>query len=260
MKARTILMLLVGVALAMGTAWAEEGAKEKPKDSKAFECPHSRISNQDKCFDCHGKGRDFKKIKEADPDDLRDYPNTYMTIRKRLNGKEYGNFRLEGTVDYCSTGKFIEDFFFYLEKHGISDAEIEIQSGGGAVFEGWRIVSLMDQWQKRGIKVTTLCRSFAGSAALTIFLGGDTRLASPTCSFMAHELWTFKFLSIETPSDQEEQSKILRKLQDTISAWMAARTAGKVSKDEIDKRVKKREWWLTGAEAKDLNIATGYIE
>jgi len=79
------------------------------------------------------------------------------------------------------------------------------------------------------------------------------RVAGSRAELMFHELFTFKFIAIETPSDQEDQSRILRHLQDSITAWLAKR--GKMSKADLDSRMRKKELWLNGLDAKELGFA-----
>jgi len=99
----------------------------------------------------------------------------------------------------------------------------------------------------------TRVHGIAASAAAIIFCAGTRgyRVAGSRAELMFHELFTFKFIAIETPSDQEDQSRILRHLQDSITAWLAKR--GKMSKADLDSRMRKKELWLNGLDARNLD-------
>jgi len=47
-------------------------------------------------------------------------------------------------------------------------------------------------------------------------------------------------------------------LQDVRNTYLATR--GKLSKAEIDARVAKKEWWMSGKEAVELGFADGFIK
>jgi len=247
-----IALFLMGcIAVNIGRA---EDQKEKPPPYKPFECPRTHISNQDKCFACHVPPS--FEIKEINIHALYDYPyNTKIYTDK--NGERYGFYSLKGDIDHNSTGFLLETFFFYIESHGIKKAVIDTQSFGGSVFEGWRCKSVIDDFQERGIKVTTKVHAVAASAATLVFLAADNRVISPTAELMFHELWTFDFLKISSPSDKEDEARILRHIQDGITTFVASR--GTLSKKEIDEKIRKKEFWVNGSEAMEYGFATGMI-
>ncbi len=73
---------------------------------------------------------------------------------------------------------------------------------------------------------------------------------------MWHELITFELFSISSPSDKEDAARVLRHLQNTINQWLSTRISK--TKDEIDTLVKKKEWWLNGQEALDVELVDAF--
>uniref|UniRef100_A0A6M3JH49 Putative protease n=1 Tax=viral metagenome TaxID=1070528 RepID=A0A6M3JH49_9ZZZZ len=257
MKARILLSILVGMVLLMGYSpvWAQEevSSKDQKKAAKAFECPYSHISDQDKCFKCHGIGKEFKVIKETPEDAWRDYPSCHVRV---IDG--IGYYDLNGEIGHGITGGLIQGFFRYLLKHEIKTAVIEIQSPGGSLFEGWRVKGYIEAAQAQGIKVETRVYSFAASAGFLIFMAGDTRTVAPTAELMWHELMTFSMFSLDTPSDKEDAARILRHLQDSANNWISERSGQ--DKDKLDAKIRKKELWVNGKEAVDMGFATGFIK
>lgn len=247
-----IPVLIICLSIIPSMVWGEPAPEEK-EAPQAFECPYSRISDQDKCFTCHGYGRDFKKIKETDPHELFDYPINLM-IYDDADGR-YGAYDLDDTITEFTPG-MLERAFRYLRKHDVNRMIIDISSPGGSVFAGWKTKEIIDYWQHQGFDVTTQVRSIAASAAFTIFCAADERLISPTAELMQHELWTFSFMSLDTPSDSEHKAKILRHIQETITVWLASRAG--VTKDALSEKIKKKEYWTNGVQAKHFGWATGY--
>jgi len=240
----TLIGLLVGLAacalIVLAIVPQAFTAEQETEEKVQSICPKTLM--KDSCMSCHTYPN--FKVKEGNLDETRDYPIFNMKVR---NGVGY--YFLE-KVDADEVWKF----FDYLKGHEIDRAVIEIMSPGGSLFEAGAIVSYMVGYPGY---VETRTRGFAASAGCLIFLAGDNRFIDPMAFLMWHELWTFKFLSVETPSDKEEEARILRYIQDTINTWMAGRTA--LEKEKIDEKIRKKEFWANGKDAIGLGLAEGYI-
>ena len=62
---------------------------------------------------------------------------------------------------------------------------------------------------------------------------------------------------IKTPDSSQDQADILKHFQDNINQFLRERT--NLSEDQLDNKIFKKDWWMTGAEAIVLGIATGSI-
>lgn len=72
---------------------------------------------------------------------------------------------------------------------GITDIHVDINSGGGSVFEGWDI---HDELQKSGKNIITIGRGIVGSIATVIFLSANPenrKLIKGTKFFIHHPYW-----------------------------------------------------------------------
>jgi len=261
MKRHSKKILALGVVclilfFLVSTVFAEDGDSRQPiketttvvyegnADKDKIPCPKGR-TDQNHCGWCHSEPNHL--LKEGDPDEGRSYPNLNMYVRDNV-----GYYNL-GVID----SEQIWEFFDYLKSHGIKEAVIEIMSPGGSLFDAWTIVSYMDKFDGT---VETRVRSIAASAGCLIFVAGDMgmRFVDSTALLMWHELYSFKMFSIDTPTSTEDEAKILRKLQDNTNKWLAERT--KLTKDEIDERVRRKEFWIDGVEAVEYGFADGYIQ
>jgi len=234
------------VLVFVGAAWA---AADKPAKPVFQQCPKTKMTES--CLDCHVKGT--FRIKETRPDAHLSYPRPNMKIMG-WDSVQYGYFLLSNIDDDA-----IKEFFDYLAEHKITKAVIEIQSPGGSLFAAQRIISLIEQWRASGGIIETRVTGFAASAGFLIFAAGDLgkRFVCSEAALMWHELMTFKMFSIETPSDQEEQSRVLRQLQDVRNEWLATR--GNLTKEEIDAKIKKKEFWMSGEQAMKFGFADGFM-
>ncbi|MFH2076330.1 MAG: ATP-dependent Clp protease proteolytic subunit [Pseudomonadota bacterium] len=237
---KKLIAILIILLLAV-PVWA---AEDKDKDSG--KCPKTLM--QKDCFSCHIAGN--FRVKETAPDAHLVYPVANMKI-------------LDGVGYYFMTyvdSDFIKSFFSYLDLHKVRKAIIEIHSSGGPLFEGQRIVGLIRDWQSSGGKVTTKLYAKGFSAGFLVFISGDVRLVDEYGELMWHEIQSFEGFGfkVETPSDKEDAAKVLRHLQDVLHEYLATR--GKLTKEEIDQKVSKRqEWWMSGKQAVEYGLADGFI-
>jgi len=240
---KTGLFIILMSFILSGVSMAQEKQSET-RVLRSSPCKKGYM-NEDKCFLCHTVPNN--KLKEANPDETRNYPVSNMVIRGDI-----GYYTLE-EVNAVAVWRF----FDYLENHNVKKAVFEIMSPGGSLFVAWTIVSYMRNFPGT---VETRVRSYAASAGCLIFVGGDIgkRYISKTAMLMWHELWTFEFLSIKTPSSTEDEAKTLRKFQDNTNQWLADRT--NLSKAEIDEKVKRKEFWINGKEALEYGFADGIIQ
>lgn len=251
MKKYLILIAMFFSFIALESFAEIDDSKETAQQS--IKCDKLPIYGKlEDCLTCHIAPS--MRLKEEDPHKWRNYPISNMWVSKEENSAYYAFI---DSVSHDYTAKDFFAFFRYLEQHKITQATIEIQSFGGSVFEAWRIKGIIEEAQAKGISVTTKVQSKAASAGTIIFLAGTKRVISPTAELMFHELWTFKMLAIESPADKEDEAKVLRHIQDTITSWVASRS--KLSKEEINEKTRKKEFWARGTQAVEYGFATGFI-
>lgn len=237
---------LVGVIIVLFSlgAYAEE-MEQKPE----MFCPKTKISDNDKCFECHAKP-DFK-LKEAAPDRLMNLPT----------GARYIEGKLYYIVDIMSAD-YIQRLFEYVRWHPeIRHVIMEVHSPGGSLLDAWKIIGLMSEAESQGIIVETRCYGFAASAGFLVFVGGTIghRYCNPNAEFMHHELWTFRFFDLSSPSKKENEAEVLRHLQDTVHEWLVTRATKPITKDQLDDLVKFKDYWMRGREVIELGFADGEI-
>jgi len=253
-----LIVFLCGSALANGEwYYTQEKENKAPPNATVFPCPKTLISDNDKCMTCHVMAGNKFVLREAKKDAWRNMPHG-MEIR-HLGGKPIVYYVLSGEINLAES-ETIEEVMQYAEKENINHLVMEIFSGGGGVFSGWRIKCLMDEWKGKGNIVETRLRSFAASAATIIFAAGTRghRIANAESELMMHELYTFKLFDLATPSSKEDEAKVLRHLMDTMTIWLASRC--NLTKEELDARVRRTEYWLRGKEAHEIGLVDQIIK
>lgn len=254
---KVLFLLAIGVFVFSGIVFAQEdglyggGETEKEKPVIA-QCPKTKVMGKvADCLTCH-TAPNFK-LKEAGIEDGYNFPNN-TSIREE-NGKKIGYYFLSDINDH----QFKDATDYIFKKHNLDRLVVEISSPGGSLFAGWRIVGLMQDWIGKGKVIETRVYGFAMSAGFLIFASGSKghRLVSKTGEFMWHELLTFSMFKIDTPSSTEEQSRILRHLQDTGNSWLAS--VSSLTKEGIDELVHKKEYWLRGVDMVKFGFADGFL-
>lgn len=81
---------------------------------------------------------------------------------------------------------------------------IEIDSQGGHIETGFRIMNMMDQAKKRGFRFVCIVRNYAISMAFTILANCDERYAAPYSILMFHQVRAI----VDHPLSPKERQEI----------------------------------------------------
>ena len=151
-----------------------------------------------------------------------------------------GFFTFEGTL----TSMYFPGALEYFSTRNIKKVIMEIHSPGGSIYEMWRVISWMEEYED--IRFETRAYGMAVSAGFIVFLAGDNRLVSRHSIFMWHNL-----------ANDTEGAKLLNKAN---NVYIASRTALTVA--QILKRIDNddKNWYFGAKEAIALGIAHGYID
>lgn len=159
-------------------------------------------------------------------------------ISRILTELEYG-MNLESGVLYINND--IEDFVFYevvskinailqFRKHynleELDPITIVINSSGGNVYSA---IAIIDYMRKLNVKINTICRGRAMSAAaLILTCGTGTRAASENSTIMFHEVSSDFF---GKSSDVKQSVKHLQTLEESVFRLLESTTS------------KSKDWW-----------------
>lgn len=133
--------------------------------------------------------------------------------------------------------------------NAVNTLEVEIHSGGGSVFEGYRIFNEMKKLRERGVYVTARINTLAASMGSVIAMAADKVEIASNGKIMIHEA------SGGAQGDSEtllRYAELLENISDEIAGIYAEKT--KRDKDDIRKLMKK-ETWMTADQAIELGFA-----
>lgn len=127
------------------------------------------------------------------------------------------------------------------------DLTLEINSGGGSVFAGFEIYSVL---QNAEVRTVAEVQSLAASSASVVMLGCDEVHASPVAQVMIH------LPSVVTDGDRyahQDSIGVLDAVTNSILNAYVIKSAGRTTRDDL-KRLMKSSTWMTAPEARDLGL------
>lgn len=127
------------------------------------------------------------------------------------------------------------------------DFILEINSGGGSVYAGFEMFSLL---RSAPVRTRAEVQSIAASAASVVLMGADVAAASPVAQVMIHLPTT------TTAGNQAEHRKSIQVLESVTASILAAyesKCQGKTSRDEL-RRMMDKETFLTARQALDAGL------
>jgi ATP-dependent protease ClpP protease subunit len=253
-----ISFLLAISGVAYGYNGDAEAVEEKEKAQPQIACPVTKIVDNDLCMGCHQlkmeNGKPKFGLKEIPlKANYSSKPHFVKIIQESVGGPPVVYL----TITKIGDGK-LRDVADYLKWHPeIKKVIIEFHTGGGDVFDAWRSVGIIKEMQSHGVHIQTTVLGMAASAGVIMLVAGDTRLVNPNSQIMIHKIWTFTMFSIKTADSSQDQADVLKHFQDNINQFFRDRT--NLTEEQLDNKIFKKDWWMTGAEAIELGIATGSI-
>lgn len=130
------------------------------------------------------------------------------------------------------------------------DLTVDISSGGGDVFAGSEIYTLLRNYEG---KVVVNVYGMAASAASVIAMAGDEVNMSPTAQMMIHKAWSVQQGNAD---DHEHEAKVLDSIDQSIVNSYVDKTG--LKRDAI-LQMMQNETWMSAQEAVDKGFADGIM-
>jgi ATP-dependent protease ClpP protease subunit len=166
-----------------------------------------------------------------------------MSVDKLIDEiqKVYGMKAVENSYEF---GEIIA-----CTDNAVDTLDVEIHSGGGSVFEGYRIFNEMKKLRERGVYVTARINTLAASMGSVIAMAADKVEIASNGKIMIHEA------KAEIRGDSSDMLRTAELLEN-ISNEIAEVYAGKTGKSKEDMRaLMKKETWMTAKQAIEMGFA-----
>lgn len=122
-------------------------------------------------------------------------------------------------------------------------------SPGGTVWDGLALFDYLLELRSLGHVVETVALGRAASMGGILLQAGTTRVMGANAWMLIHEVSSGTYGST---SEMEDDLAFTRQLQDRCAELLAARSA--LSVRQIKARWKKKDWWLSAAQALELGF------
>lgn len=129
--------------------------------------------------------------------------------------------------------------------------QLIFNSPGGNVFAGLALYdALKDIQNKEHVEIVTVARGMAASMAGILLQAGSKRIISENSWILIHEV---SDIASGTTSELEDEVMLTKRLQKRLINILAERST--MTDKQIDKKWKRKDWWLEAQEAVDLGFA-----
>lgn len=168
--------------------------------------------------------------------------------RKELAADEFHHTYLFASQVDSTTVKACIDRLSYWERTAEGaqlTVELQINSPGGGIFEGFALFDHIMGMQHRGHVVNTTAYGMAASMGGVLLQAGNTRRMGQNAALLIHEA---SFRAGGKTGDVEDEMILVQMLQDGILDIYATRASGSaaehpMSRVKIKNQWRRRDWW-----------------
>ena len=172
--------------------------------------------------------------------------------RRELAGDEHHLvYVFDEAVDDRSVKSCIQQLTRWSRQQPKCDIEIQINSPGGSVFDGFALVDFIRDLREKGHEITMVAYGMAASMAGVILQAADKRAMGVNCLLLIHE---GSFGAIGNVGEVEDRVEMMKLLHKRVLALFAERS--NLSEAQIARRWHRKDWWLTA----DTALKHGFID
>lgn len=158
-------------------------------------------------------------------------------------------YQFDSPVSGTSVASCVKQLTMWSRVHPGEPFEIVFNSPGGGIIEGMALFDFLMQLKRKGHYLTTNTLGYAASMAGILLQAGDVRAMGKESYLLIHEI---SFGASGKIGEIEDEVEFVKKVQKRVIAIFAERS--KMTKGEIAKRWKRRDWWLSSDEAMKLGL------
>lgn len=141
----------------------------------------------------------------------------------------------------------------WSRREPLKPMEIVFNSPGGGVTDGLALYDFIQDIRKRGHFVTTRCLGLAASMGAILLQAGDERVMSENSFMMIHApSFYYQESSSRSTAELEDEFNTLKLYQNKGVAILAGRS--QLTAEEIERRWRKLDWYLTAQQALELGL------
>lgn len=195
--------------------------------------------------------------KRNDDLEMENDPSSDYSDWLRWRSVRKGVIRVDREIDEYSTRTLAMELD-EIKNSKKKSFTIKISSPGGEVYGSFVIYDLIRSMSASGIKSTAIVEGWAASAAAQIILqAADIRKCTKSSRFLLHEASQLAFFTDRKASELKDEAKELETVNAMIFQLLAERCG--VSFSEIQKKVERRDVWLSAEDALKFGLVDEII-
>jgi ATP-dependent Clp endopeptidase proteolytic subunit ClpP len=169
--------------------------------------------------------------------------------RDYANATEHRILTFYGEVGAESVARALTELGIWARRDPGLPIKVIFNSPGGSVFDGLALFDYLRELQADGHHITTVGLGMAASMGGVLLQAGQHRVMGRNAYMLIHEVSS---LAWGNASELEDEVAFTKRLQDRLLDILAERST--LSKAQIARRWKRRDWWLSAQEALDLGF------
>ena len=158
-------------------------------------------------------------------------------------------YQFDDEVDHETVSKCVRRLMEWHRTNPNCDIEIQLNTFGGEMFSGFRLIDVIHNLREQGHTITTSVYGVAASMGAVILQAGTHRVAGKNAFLMLHQGSARVDGSI---GDIEDDQELLKKLQARLLDNLAERST--LSSTKIKSTWNRKNWWINADEAMTLGF------
>lgn len=162
----------------------------------------------------------------------------------------------DSDVTAGSVKKCVAQLAEWSRKEPRCDIEIQINSPGGSIFDGFALVDFIRGLRTQGHEITMVAYGMAASMGGVLLQAADNRVMGENAFLLIHE---GSLGAIGDFGDVEDRVELMKQLHERILTLFVERATPinpKTTRTFIRNRWKRKDWWLSAEDA----AALGFVD
>jgi len=171
---------------------------------------------------------------------------------KELAANEHHHvYVFDESVSEGSVKKCINQLTLWARQKPDCEIELQINSPGGSVIDGFALIDFIRDLREKGHEVTTVAFGMAASMAGVLLQAGDKRVMGANCLLLIHEA---SYGISGDHGDVEDRVEMVKIMHDKILSLFAERSS--LNKAQIGRKWRRKDWWLPA----EIALKHGFID
>lgn len=169
--------------------------------------------------------------------------------RTKAQDDQHFVYQFDDEVSHESVSKCVKKLMEWHRTNPGCDIEIQLNTFGGEMFSGFRLIDVIHDLREQGHAITTSVYGVAASMGAVILQAGTTRIAGKNAFLLLHQGSARVDGSI---GDIEDDTELIKKLQSRILDNLSERSS--MSAQKIKNTWNRKNWWINADEALGLGF------